>query len=867
MDQIVSKAVGIDLGTTNSAVAVMNPADTEIEMYRDAASKSPTTPSCVWKHPSTGEIVVGRRAAARVGTAPAPIRSVKRLMGRRETVTLTDEQLTPEEVSAQILKEMRRQIEQTVASFNTPETSWLVDRAIVTIPAYFGQPQIDATRKAAELAGLDLIDLLHEPTAAACYHCWRSNTTDGTFLVYDLGGGTFDVSVLRCTAGAFEVLGISGNTLLGGDNIDNAVATELQQRLCREGYALELDPKNDHEDQIRFSQLKFMAERVKKTLSAETTYLLTDSGSLRDKDGTSVLVESEWDRSDFEDIARPVIERTLPYCRKAIDIAQQQAGITLADVDEIILAGGSTHMPLVRQLVSAELCASPREKGRARCAEPVYQEVDTIVALGAAIRAAATGGLAIYDPDRTVRVSFRGTGSTARDATHFGGKVEAVSGEPSLIGGAIRVTADDYTEEAELGPGGSFAFNDIPVSPGVENAFSFEVFDDGGRQVATVGRQVTAVAPENVRPMDTSGQTNKLAKSLALEIQLNGKTHHEELFPALADLPVTKDFQFRHPGDTELVLLPLYQNRTHVRTIEVPVPSSIARGTTVRLNVHIDQLHLITIRGSIGSATIDAVLEQPPDRPMPTPEEVRELESRFREAAQFLPPGTRNLAEVRWHHAKRGFDSAIVMGDESQSVHDFEEMEEICDEYENTGTKLEPPKDYFDQLVDNCRALNDDVRKPAAELGRPHDHREMIRAIDAQVEHGERAFRDSDQRAYADAIQGLEDIRRYLAEMQRQIRLDTDTRTDTEKAMGALRAAEKAARRVKGLAEAKERADLVDEVDSIARRLAELDADVHADPRGTDQKINRHHVRLEQIEKVLRDMNDGGIRGKVVEGR
>ncbi len=865
MDQIVSKGVGIDLGTTNSAVAVMDLADTKIELYRDAASKSPTTPSCVWKNPGTGEIVVGRKAATRVGTAPAPIRSVKRLMGSRETVMLTDEEVTPEEVSAQILREMRRQIEQTVATFNTAETLWTVDRAIVTIPAYFDQPQIDATRTAAELAGLDLIDLLHEPTAAACYHCWRSNTTDGTFLVYDLGGGTFDVSVLRCTAGAFEVLGISGNTRLGGDDIDNALATELQQRLCKEGYALHLDLKNDPEDRIRFSQLKFMAERVKKTLSSETEYLLTDSGSIKDKEGTVVLVESMWERAELEAIAQPLIERTLPYCHKALEIAHQQARITLADVDEIILAGGSTHIPLVRQLVTAELCGSLNVSGRARCAEPVYQEVDTIVALGAAIRSAASGGLAIYDPDRTVRVSFRGTGSTAREVTNFGGKVEAVTGEPCLTGGEIRMIAEDYTDEAELGPGGSFAFTDVPVSPGAENTFTFEVFDANGRRVATVGRQVTPVAPENVRPMDASGRTNKQAKSLALEIAVNGKSQHEELFPALVDLPATKDFQFRHPGDTELVLLPLYENRKHIRTIEVPVSSTTPRGTPVRLNVHIDELHLITVRGSVASATIDAVLERPMDRTMPTPEEVRDLESRFREAAQFLQPGTRNLAEVRWTQAKRGFDAAITIGDEPQAVHDFEEMEEICNEYETTGTKLDPPKEHFDRLVEDCRRLNDYVRKPAAELGRPHDHQETLRAIDAQVEYGERAFRDSDQRAYADAIQGLEDIRGYLAEIQRQIRLETDTRTETQKAMDALRSAERAANRVMGLAEAKERADLADEVASIARRLAELDADVHADPRGTSQKINRHHVRLEQIEKVLRDMSDGVVRGKMVE--
>jgi len=195
--QLISKAVGIDLGTTNSAVAMLDRTDTGVILHRDASTGGETTPSCVWKDPKTGEVVVGRKALRRLGALPQPIRSVKRLMGRRTTVRLTDEDVSPETVSAAILGEMRRQIEEDVAKLSNAEDDWVVDRAIVTVPAYFDQPQIEATKAAAELAGLSVIDLLHEPTAAACFHCWRTDTSDGLFLVYDLGGGTFDVSVLH----------------------------------------------------------------------------------------------------------------------------------------------------------------------------------------------------------------------------------------------------------------------------------------------------------------------------------------------------------------------------------------------------------------------------------------------------------------------------------------------------------------------------------------------------------------------------------------------------------------------------------------------------------------------------------------------
>ena len=242
----------------------------------------------------------------------------------------------------------------------------------MTVPAYFDQPQIDATREAAELAGLEVLGLLHEPTAAASYHCWRTATRDGTFLVYDLGGGTFDVSILRCTAGSFDVLGISGNTRLGGDDIDAALARRLQAML-RKDWALDLAPEHDEEDRARFARLNAMAEGAKKALSEKHEYTLRENGVLVDKAGKPVYVETVLKRSELEEIAQPFIRRTFLHCHEAVARAEERAGISLADVDEVILAGGSTHMPLVRELVQRELCgdagSGPRAGERAKCAD------------------------------------------------------------------------------------------------------------------------------------------------------------------------------------------------------------------------------------------------------------------------------------------------------------------------------------------------------------------------------------------------------------------------------------------------------------------------------------------------------------------
>jgi molecular chaperone DnaK len=384
-----SIAVGVDLGGTNSVVAVMNPTDTNIVVHKDPISNLVTTPSCIWKNPKNGEILIGRRAFARIGTIPRPIKEIKRLMGTSTKLLLTDEEVTPERVSAYILAEMKRQIEEDVARFDTDSTEWIVDRATITVPAYFNQARLEATRQAGEIAGFQALDLLPEPIAAVRYHCWRTGMRDGIFMVYDFGGSTFDVSVVLSTAGTFKILAFAGNNRLGGNDIDAVLAEDLLERLLYEGYALRLDLKNDLEDQLRFDMLKWLAEGVKKALSNANEFYLRESQSISDKKGERVVIEIMYERHEVEALMRPIVERTLPHCNEALEAAERMASVTLADVDAIILVGGSTHIPLVREMIRETFCAdSVVQEPRAKCAEPVYDSVGAIVASGAAIYAA-----------------------------------------------------------------------------------------------------------------------------------------------------------------------------------------------------------------------------------------------------------------------------------------------------------------------------------------------------------------------------------------------------------------------------------------------------------------------------------------------
>ncbi|TDB91400.1 Hsp70 family protein [Actinomadura sp. KC216] len=846
MTQVVSKAVGIDLGTTNSAVGIMDPTDTEIIIHRDEVSRARTTPSCVWRDPATGELVVGRKAFNRIGSEPEPIQSIKRLMGSATTVDLAGREMTPEEVSAAILAELKRQIEQDVARLATEDTSWLVDRAIVTVPAYFDQPMIDATRKAGEMAGLEVLDLLHEPTAAACHHCWRTKTRNGTFLVYDLGGGTFDVSVVRATAGVYEVLGISGNNRLGGDDIDRALAGRLQEMLVRMGWALELDPANDPADRLRLNQLALLAEGVKKGLSTSTEYPLRDPGRITDKLGNPVSIDTMFDRSDLEEVARPFIERTIPYCHEALARTERKdrAKLELADIDQVILAGGSTHMPLVREIVAAELCAGTRSK------EPVYEQVDTVVALGAAVRAAVIGGQDVYDADRTVRVSFRGASATGATRTHIGGTVTALAPGRDLTGGRVRLIGpDDYEDEADIEKSGTFRFTGVQLEPGIESQFAFEILDADDDVIATVGRSITQDDISEAR-LPRPSSLAITTKPLLLEVSKAGKVHRKQLVPAMEELPTSAEYSFSHPGDTEAVLFPLYQHSKKIQVITVPVPLTTPRGTPIRFDLHVDRHSFITVRGSVGEHAFEAAVELPPEREMPTREEVERLDRRLAEAAEFLPAGERQNFQIKQRMARESLEKAMRDGDRAQAVHEFEQLEGLEADAAKFRTVLEPPKAEFDQLVAECFELNSYLMRDAAELSRPYDGQEMAKSIETQRDQGENAHRNADQRAYGEVIRQLLGYQQHMVAIYRQAHPQPQ-QSDAERAMGVLKRCRQQAEKVRQLADAAGRADLRAQVVEIMGKLDELQGRLDRDPRGVLDRLPGLQQRLSQLHNIL----------------
>ncbi|MFC7006758.1 molecular chaperone DnaK [Halalkalicoccus salilacus] len=354
-----NKILGIDLGTTNSAMAVMEGGDPEIIVNGEGDR---TTPSVVAF--TDDERLVGKPAKNQAIQNPErTIASIKRHMGEEDhTVEVDGEEYTPEQISAMILQKLKRDAEEYLGDE--------VERAVITVPAYFNDRQRQATKDAGEIAGFEVERIVNEPTAASMAY-GLDDDSDQTVMVYDLGGGTFDVSVLDLGGGVYEVVATNGDNDLGGDDWDQAIIDHLAQEF-----------ENDHgidlrEDRQALQRLKDAAEEAKIELSSrkETDINLpfitaTDSGP--------VHLETSLTRAKFESLTQDLIERTVEPTQQALS----DAGYSADEIDEVILVGGSTRMPQVQEKVEDLIGQEPKKN----------VNPDEAVALGAAIQAGVLGG-------------------------------------------------------------------------------------------------------------------------------------------------------------------------------------------------------------------------------------------------------------------------------------------------------------------------------------------------------------------------------------------------------------------------------------------------------------------------------------------
>ena len=355
----MSKIIGIDLGTTNSCVAVLEGGEPKVIVTPEGDR---TTPSVVaFKN---GEELVGITAKRQAVTNPTnTISSIKRLMGTGEKVEAEGKKYTPEEISAKILMKLKKDAESYLGE--------KVTKAVITVPAYFNDAQRQATKNAGKIAGLEVERIINEPTAASLAYGLDKQDKNQTILVYDLGGGTFDVSILEIGDGLFEVKSTAGNNHLGGDDFDKVVMDYIVAEFKKE-HGIDLSG-----DKMAMQRIKDDAEKAKKDLSGMSTTNINLPFISQTADGP-VHLDMNLSKAKFEDLCRDLFDSTMEPVRKALSDAKLKA----SDIDEVLLVGGSTRIPYIQELVKKELGKEPNKS----------VNPDEVVAMGAAIQGGVLTG-------------------------------------------------------------------------------------------------------------------------------------------------------------------------------------------------------------------------------------------------------------------------------------------------------------------------------------------------------------------------------------------------------------------------------------------------------------------------------------------
>ena len=355
-----NKIIGIDLGTTNSCVAVREGGETKVITNAEGAR---TTPSVVAF--KGDEIQVGDVAKRQAITNPNTVSSIKRHMGDANyRVTINGKKYSPQEISAMVLQNLKATAEAYLGE--------KVTKAVITVPAYFNDAQRQATKDAGKIAGLEVMRIINEPTAAALAYGIDKTEKEQTVLVFDLGGGTFDVSILSLADGTFEVLSTNGDTMLGGDDFDNKVITWLAEEFRKQNPGIDL-----LKDNMARQRLKDAAEKAKKDLSGITSVQISLPFISMGPAGP-VHLETTLTRVKFNELTKDLVDRTMIPVRNAL----RDAGLTAKDIDQVLLVGGSTRIPAVQEAVKRELGKEPNKS----------VNPDEAVAVGAAIQGGVLAG-------------------------------------------------------------------------------------------------------------------------------------------------------------------------------------------------------------------------------------------------------------------------------------------------------------------------------------------------------------------------------------------------------------------------------------------------------------------------------------------
>ncbi|MFO0664615.1 MAG: Hsp70 family protein [Polyangiaceae bacterium] len=692
----IDRAVGIDLGTTNSEIAWLSPNERDLLIYADKFGRK-TVPSAVAWNGRTKEFVVGHAARNMRGGGAPLVESIKRSMGQTTTVALGDGQLTPAEVSAKILGELAARMREHLTAQVGDELD--VVRAVITVPAYFDGPQVEATRKAGELAGLTVCGILQEPTAAAMYHAWKHDEIagDGNILVYDLGGGTFDVSILRVTAGEYHVLAIEGDNYLGGDDFDRRFAEVLRTELCASGYALELDVGNDAEDRKRFQRLVHLAQEIKEALSTSQVVSIAKAEFVVDKNGESVSFQRDVGREEYESVIRSYVESTIACCERALAESARSAEVSVEHIDHVILVGGSTRVPMVVRAVREAIVERSRGKH-------LWQdEVDTSVALGAAVFAASSFGTILRSTEPEGAIRMTSPFASSREKVRLGFERLPSGAEAERAKSAALWSGETMLGECALGPVGKVERIEAELPLGSSTPVVLALQTDLGTPVSEFSFTLHC---GEVRPRPSPlTRASVLAKDLGIEVVRAGKRARRSLIARGTGLPARTSEVFYTGDQSGAVTLRILQNRLPIKTLVISVPTTLAVGSPVEVTISCDESMRIQATAEVGNERVSAVVEAP---------ELLELDPEGHTDA--LLASAEEVSRSLWGTVLDGYrrDSERLIHllreslrtDPSKAKAIFGQLRDLVEEHRGrVGEDLSPPMHVFEHSLDQLRRV------------------------------------------------------------------------------------------------------------------------------------------------------------------
>jgi molecular chaperone DnaK len=842
----IRKSVGIDLGTTNSVIALLDATDTALITGEDEQGRK-VFPSVVAYQPAEGSAVAGPAALRAREVTGRSVSSVKRSMGLERSFPVGPEQLTPPEVSARILRLLRQVLAQMLR-----DDRYRIDSAVITMPAYFNHNQIEATRQAGELAGYEVVELLHEPTAAAVYYGWLEDHGDATYLVYDLGGGTFDVSVIRKRYGDYEVLGVSGDPFLGGDDFDRLLASWLldHSSLCPHAARPEFQPGTRN-----FEQLVYAAERIKTELSAHERVERYFPDLLTNEQGTKLALEVEVDRATLQRLIKEKIDRTIDCCQAALGFAHDKASIHLADIDHVLLVGGSSKIPLVRETVQAAFC-NPALAKHARSTEPLLHEPDLCVAYGAALRA-ATYGTRFTDLPGDLELHITSLPGAAQTTYSVVGNLGGPGAKELLDGGSIRIQlpAAGLVEEAFLDDRGTFV-QPLELQPERDNYMQLTICAPAGADLAGVPFCVRHHRGGRKLAQGMLA-TQLITKPLAIQVLDRARRKVKQtVAPVGAGLPGTFQCTCRTLDQSGRIVVPVYeQNRLIKQLVIEPIDPSLPLGSPVEVEFQVDVKHNIRVEVQVGPVRLPnapvttAYIEAPPPPHVPTRREIEDTHRAIQELLKDFSGTYRTRVLAQAQRLARDLHEALAYQDDPKAIQRLAELRELLEQLEANRTQvLDPPWPRFAQLVKHCLH---EAATVADRTGRSRE--ELFQHVYAQERYAEQAFEERSQVLYRECFDNLGKLAGYLNRLRqddlpqprrRAARPEEEACEEIERCRNCLEEVTRDARR-------RGRRDLEERFAVLDRQAAVLPTRASAEPHAVIRESRRLMAEIIKIGEEL----------------